>query len=1073
MKYLFIILGLFFFVGKVQAQGYPNTDSLRVYNIKYITNNAATAFTNLRLHTLLRGIIDWIDTARAGTGGGGAIGIDTLYALNDSTIRYRKSGVFRNAILKGVYDTRRKVDTAYALNDSTLQIKINGTNRNIILPGRHWTLQGVLNNGSTLTENENIVLADSLEFTSGFVIIDSLRLRSLQVKSDTTTHKPLAVDASGNVVKMVGWPHPPAIDTANKWVNDTRRSNDSVYAFKNGSWQFKYKDSVGGGGSSATAGIQTSVTGTAVNYDPRINSNIIFNDFLLTTIGPKWNSSNAPNTTITFASGHMRLAGGNATDYIYDSTTTITHRWTEEVRAVIQSVGGSDYFSFGIRSQGIQTILFRIKNSDLSGTATYNNGATTLGTTPAQGTTVVGDSVIYRIRRDNYVLYFDVINVTQSTSQTLTYNYTNIDAVAGTVNPFRAFSITLNPEAGTIDIDYAKLYNQERLYADWLVIGHSIADGFNAGPPDSTYYNRLQTYFPDKRFGLYAISGSKAIDFTNSGSLKDDMLALRPRRALIMLGINEIQASISTTAFVNSMRALVDTIENHGTQVIVCNTTPYNGANKAAIIAYNSALLTEFGPQLINIYDTLEIDGLMQSSNDSLHPDAPGHRYLFNVLKDEITRLANTPYDPEGIIRIFPRGIESGRSKPGVQSNFGIIPINIGGSGTLAPGMGYNVKFLTTNAYNYLASDYANLIQLGFNGKMVFKTAVSGAADNPITFTDAMTITPVGDIGNGEITPLAPYHIKRNQSGKTTLGEASMLILDNTSGGINQRQEIGMGYRNGNAYNPVAIGNVVTSATDFTTSDFYIATRAATTNTAPIERFRIGADGKIKIHTADIGSSSDSGWTWNRSTNALEYSKINSGITSINSQTGPAITIQGGTGTSATTTTDTVTVEVVPSSAALPHTLDAVYTTQGNTGTSETDLFSYTLPANRLGIDGRTVNFEIDGEVNDATATAQIKLHVAGNTTLNTGAVNISTAPAAWRLKGYIIRTSSTTAHVTYELDCLGLATQKFIGYSNLTSLDFTTTNIIKISAQAGGAGGGNSDITAHSWQLLYKPQPQ
>jgi len=162
----------------------------------------------------------------------------------------------------------------------------------------------------------------------------------------------------------------------------------------------------------------------------------------------------------------------------------------------------------------------------------------------------------------------------------------------------------------------------------------------------------------------------------------------------------------------------------------------------------------------------------------------------------------------------------------------------------------------------------------------------------------------------------------------------------------------------------------------------------------------------------------------------------------------------------------------VPSSTALAHTLDVQYVTQGNTGTSETDLFTYTLPANKLSVDGRTVNFEIDGEVNDNTATAQIKLYFAGNVTLNTGAVNISTANTGWRLKGYIVRTSSTTAHVTYELHAPGLATAVFVGYNNLTSLDFTTGNIFKITAQAGGAGGGNSDITAHSWQVTYKPIP-
>lgn len=119
-----------------KAQGFPGTDSLRAYNIKYTTNNPMTSFTNLRLHTLIRGIIDWIDTARAGTGGGGAVGVDTLYALNDSTIRFRRNGTFYNTILKGVYDTRRKVDTIYKINDSTVGFTINHAVKTITIPGR-------------------------------------------------------------------------------------------------------------------------------------------------------------------------------------------------------------------------------------------------------------------------------------------------------------------------------------------------------------------------------------------------------------------------------------------------------------------------------------------------------------------------------------------------------------------------------------------------------------------------------------------------------------------------------------------------------------------------------------------------------------------------------------------------------------------------------------------------------------------------------------------------------------------------------------------------------------------------
>jgi hypothetical protein len=253
--------------------------------------------------------------------------------------------------------------------------------------------------------------------------------------------------------------------------------------------------------------------------------------------------------------------------------------------------------------------------------------------------------------------------------------------------------------------------------------------------------------------------------------------------------------------------------------------------------------------------------------------------------------------------------------------------------------------------------------------------------------------------------------------------------------------------------------------------DIIFRTRRAGTLT---EAARVKANGHVSTTDEAYDATAWNGNTEVPTKNAIrdKIESLGTGITSINSMTGPAITIQGGTGTSVSSSTNTVTVEVVPSSTALAHTLDVQYVTQGNTGTSETDLFSYTLPANKLSVDGRTVNFEIDGEVNDNTATAQIKLYFGGNTTLNTGAINISTANTGWRLKGYIVRTSSTTAHVTYELHAPGLATAVFVGYNNLTSLDFTAGNIFKITAQAGGAGGGNSDITAHSWQVTYKPIP-
>lgn len=166
MKHLFISI-LLLLVASVAKPQFTGTDSLRNYNNRYITSNPATAFTNLRLNTLLRGIIDWVDTARAGTGGGGALGVDTLWALNDSTIRYRKNGVFRNMILKGVYDTRRKVDTIYKFNDTTLRFTVNGNVRSIILTGsaRNLANAALIANGDyTQNWNQKILKFDTTRF---------------------------------------------------------------------------------------------------------------------------------------------------------------------------------------------------------------------------------------------------------------------------------------------------------------------------------------------------------------------------------------------------------------------------------------------------------------------------------------------------------------------------------------------------------------------------------------------------------------------------------------------------------------------------------------------------------------------------------------------------------------------------------------------------------------------------------------------------------------------------------------------------------------------------------------------
>lgn len=195
------------------------------------------------------------------------------------------------------------------------------------------------------------------------------------------------------------------------------------------------------------------------------------------------------------------------------------------------------------------------------------------------------------------------------------------------------------------------------------------------------------------------------------------------------------------------------------------------------------------------------------------------------------------------------------------------------------------------------------------------------------------------------------------------------------------------------------------------------------------------------------------------------------GITSINSQTGPAITIQGGSGVVVNNTTNTVTVSADPTSDIFMRVIDAQYADANNTGTSQTDLYTKTIAGVTLSANGASLEFDAAGTVNDATATVDLQLLFAGNGIGGTGAVSIS-GIGTFTAKGRIIRTSSSTARVWTAISIPNSSTKYFETTAVLTGLDFTTSNILKITGQAGGGGGGSSDITGQMWHVNYNPAP-
>jgi hypothetical protein len=147
------------------------------------------------------------------------------------------------------------------------------------------------------------------------------------------------------------------------------------------------------------------------------------------------------------------------------------------------------------------------------------------------------------------------------------------------------------------------------------------------------------------------------------------------------------------------------------------------------------------------------------------------------------------------------------------------------------------------------------------------------------------------------------------------------------------------------------------------------------------------------------------------------------------------------------------------------------FTDAGNTGTSETDLYTYTTEAGLLANNGETITGNYAGEfvTSGGTATRQVKLYFGGTAFFDSGALTVSEA-TDWSLRYTLIRVSSTA--VRYEVTFLSGGLSSLIPPSGgeITGLTLSNTNILKITGTAAGVGAATNDITAKLGSIFWWP---
>lgn len=1106
---LTLLVGLIALSSSAQFTG---TDSLRNFNNRFITNNASAAFTNLRLHNLLGGIIDYLDTALAGGSGSVFLGIDTIYVTSDSIVHYKKNGVFRQFVVRGnpgagslaqipfsngfgrfnndsnlTYDRSQGLDAGRLIvgpipvNDGGLS-KINATSDNmnafsatsygtglntmifrraegtigtplVLTSGKDlWNFSGRGYTGTAFTQSRAAIYAqttqDWTDSTNGTKILfattdnDSSTMRTRMTieangdiflnnypnkarSVDTMSIKPLGIDTLTGLLKPMG-----------NWGGAGGGSFEGI--------------NIGGGFrwlATPTGNIKTSYAGYGIIKDSTTNTNGITDKVDTATLKTVYlpltlNSAK----TVNQAGNNIYFTGGGKP--VSDSIL-YTPAYVNPVIGLDSAVFNGNSITYGglattpdssYPARTSKFIGLRMVNIAVSGTTVFQICSRSLNyINPGHNSmhfmcagfndirTVAASANVYNAIGSAYeasLINHCMESYTSGSDCNLYGSWTtnfNANTAAGGKTTEAAYSSTTN-DSLTVDVTGTNVYiGLIGIYTN-NKIGNIYIDGVQVdavSTSNQTYgtgYQSMGKYYTGLSAGTHHVkivvgTGSNflMVDYIGSGSSST--------KPFVFIHIPKMDATGYSGGF------STDAITNTANDTL---TARYNRALAAGLNVYLA--------QTNNFYIATTSSGL---ASDHIHPNDLGHYQIFSAIRTAINSVRATP----GLLVNSNDGYFYGGGLDGYLKQFAYTT-----EITLQ-------KVLNNSSYLPVSNYISGPGNLEFNGFNQIKL-------NKLRISNSITATFDGI-----------FQIRSANGGFYILNRD----LDTTKG-------FGF-YCNGNilrvtdGYNNTDIIKIDTSfRTLFRNNKLGGLTTASAT--VHIEGNVTGAAGRapLKISSGVLMSAPEDG--------AIEYNGTHyyatigstrrqldqqAAITSVNSMTGPAITISGGTGITTSSASNDVTISIDNASAAVMHTIAKSYTPVDNTSTTETDLYSHTIPV-VMTSNGTGIAYDVSGGFNDATSTPRIKLYFAGNTIFDSGVLAISVL-GKWNAHVEITRVTSSTAVSTVTFSASDVSAN-YEDINDLTSLDFTTTNILKITGTATGATGGSGDITAKQGRVTFVPAP-
>lgn len=392
-------------------------------------------------------------------------------------------------------------------------------------------------------------------------------------------------------------------------------------------------------GNNGSNGFSNVTVGGGLNYSGGIlsasTSSQFYGSILNQTSFPNTTGfTNVGGTTLTIVSNAIQFSGGGGTatslskhlDYNYTSGL-------EYVRVTgvftVQGTINSTSYGFGLGNLGIDashgTVGVRFNMTTSNGgqlTLVDGTGAgSVIMTSPSNCTFSLNDQIelVYERREDQLICTAKNLTAGGSAGVAqITWSY-NIGAAVPLQPTTGKYGIYYF--GGTFSLNSLSIYSNEIKNADLLIVGDSKVNGYVA--PHVTRFATLLRNNTNKT--VVSAGGSETI--ANVQSKSAEIIALNPKKILLMIGSNDVRASSAT---VNSdFSNLVTTFTNAGMDVYVgllWENAAGGGVDQSSL---NTYLKSTYPTKYIDTWSVLNSAML---STDGIHPNESGNQFIYKRL---------------------------------------------------------------------------------------------------------------------------------------------------------------------------------------------------------------------------------------------------------------------------------------------------------------------------------------------------------------------------------------------------------------------------------------------------------